>query len=431
MNFLARQAGVKYAMKQLSAFLCLYSVALAGIAAKGPDFGSWPDLSKSTVDFFPGLNFGSGAKFTGKQLMTIAGGTVFLWDVESGRELKHFQITSGYVAAVAFSPGKKQFLTVSARQMGLLILSDRVRLWDCATGLEIISIGERADDIHFSPDGKRILTVGETVGLWDSTTGRKLLEFPKFDNLVRGPASYMAVNFSRDSQRLAEIIRGGDQAKVWDALTGKELCTVSNNTGGFFTSIQLSPNGKLVLTGSYDRGRTWIPRTPRYGQSYLDPAIEGSAQTWDAKTGKLVRKFTGHTDMVRQALFTSGGQRILTASYDGSARLWETKTGKEIRRFQNLGSERVEQMAVSGNGKRLITKGRLKGDRYGASLWDVESGREILQFTNGFEYIVGFSPLDEKFMVIKDGKPLALWDGASGKIVRRYDTFATETSEKP
>jgi hypothetical protein len=37
------------------------------------------------------------------------------------------------------------------------------------------------------------------------------------------------------------------------------------------------------------------------------------------------------------------------------------------------------------------------------------------------EVIVGFSPVDETFMVIKDGKPLALWDGATGKIIRRYD----------
>ena len=84
-------------------------------------------------------------------------------------------------------------------------------------------------------------------------------------------------------------------------------------------------------------------------------------------------------------------------------------------------------MIVSRDGKRLISYWSLEGIHeprmaWGASLWDVESGREMRQWRegSGMEQIVGFSPTDQKFITVKEGRPIALWDGASGELIREY-----------
>ena len=49
-----------------------------------------------------------------------------------------------------------------------------------------------------------------------------------------------------------------------------------------------------------------------------------TARLWDVQTGEEVRRFTGHTNKVRDVAFSPDGKYILTASDDGTARLWLT-----------------------------------------------------------------------------------------------------------
>jgi hypothetical protein len=35
--------------------------------------------------------------------------------------------------------------------------------------------------------------------------------------------------------------------------------------------------------------------------------------------------------------------------------------------------------------------------------------------------IIGFSAVDETFITVEGEKPSALWDGATGKIIRQYN----------
>jgi WD40 repeat protein len=43
---------------------------------------------------------------------------------------------------------------------------------------------------------------------------------------------------------------------------------------------------------------------------------------WDAQTGSEVHRFSGHSDVVRNVVFSPDGKYILTASNDATARLW-------------------------------------------------------------------------------------------------------------
>ncbi|MDQ2692081.1 MAG: hypothetical protein M3Y68_08635, partial [Chloroflexota bacterium] len=55
------------------------------------------------------------------------------------------------------------------------------------------------------------------------------------------------------------------------------------------------------------------------------------ARLWDVKTGLEIRRFTGHTNEVRDVTFSPDGKFILTASEDSTARLWLTDLQDTIR----------------------------------------------------------------------------------------------------
>jgi uncharacterized caspase-like protein len=99
-------------------------------------------------------------------------------------------------------------------------------------------------------------------------------------------------------------------AQLWDAATGREVHRLKGHTG-WVHAVAVSPDGKLLLTGSYD----------------------GTARLWDATTGRLVRRLEGHTSAVMSVAFSPNGEFILTGGGDSTTRLWRTATGKELCRL--------------------------------------------------------------------------------------------------
>ena len=67
------------------------------------------------------------------------------------------------------------------------------------------------------------------------------------------------------------------------------------------------------------------------GKYVLTSGADGTARLWDVATGTEVRRFTGHTNMVRDVAFSPDGKYILTASHDTTARLWFTDYRNTLR----------------------------------------------------------------------------------------------------
>jgi WD40 repeat protein len=115
--------------------------------------------------------------------------------------------------------------------------------------------------------------------------------------------------------------------RVWDASTGDELKVLKGHTNSV-RSVAFSPDGKQIVSGSYDE----------------------SVRVWDASTGDELKVLKGHTNWVTSVAFSPDGKQIVSGSYDESVRVWDASTGDELKVLKghtNLGSHRshFRQMA--------------------------------------------------------------------------------------
>lgn len=165
--------------------------------------------------------------------------------------------------------------------------------------------------------------------------------------------------------------------------------------GNKINSLAVSPDGKLLVTGSRDQ----------------------TARLWDLDTGTELRVFAGHTGQIRSVAFTSDGKAVLTGGDDGMARLWDVVTGAQLLSLQDHKGG-VSSVAVSPDAKTVLT-----GDRGGtARMWDVATGKPVRSFQghDGAIETASFST-DGKFILTGAADRTArLWDVATARELRRF-----------
>ena len=321
-------------------------------------------------------------------------GTMHLWDVASGRELRQL---GGPSSSAVFSPDGRTILTTSRNRTALM--------WDVATGRELRRFGGDTREVEsavFSPDGLSILVVserdeGERTGerdmhLWDVASGRELPRYHGYtdsEGRVRADDVFPPV-FAPDGRTIL-IVRGDHTVSLQDVATGQMLRSFARH-GTYVNSAVFASDGKFILTASSDY----------------------TARLWDTSTGRELRRFEGHIGEVTSAIFSPDGRSILTVSKDGTTRLWDMVTGQELRQFGGP-TNGTYSTVFSPDGRMILT-----GDDT-ARLWDVTTGRELHRFEShtGALRSAVFSA-DSHTILTANGHTACLWDVTSGRKVRRF-----------
>jgi WD40 repeat protein len=240
----------------------------------------------------------------GKTAWTIDGaGSAQLWDPTTGKPVGEVRLQS--TRRMLYSFESKDALAFSPDGKKLLMLEElnAVRMWDAATGASLGLLKHKAfiSAFVFSPDGARVLTGNEdnTAQLWSVGTGEPL--GPPLPH--RGEVRALA--FSPDGTKVLTGSVGS--ARLWDVATGRAFGP-SVVQQGEFNAVAFSPDGKIFATvcdldpAGETRGeaRLWATAT----STPLGPPLRHRKEIRTALA------------------FSPDGKAILTGSYDETARLW-------------------------------------------------------------------------------------------------------------
>ena len=318
----------------------------ADISGIGPEHESvarlWDAVTGAELLQLDGHSGGIGTAIfspDGTTILTIDGDMGRLWDAETGGMLLEIADISG--AAASFSPDGRAFLTVAHR-------SYLVQLWDIATGEELLRLSKdahRVDSASFSPDGRTIVTVSSKDGatMWDTQTGDEIFYLPWTleDTTSAGQEPVRLITdsavFSPDGYT---ILTTGQEARVWNAITGQELLQLTGHKQQVFNAI-FNPDGTTILTTDVDTGRLW-----------------------DAETGNIRCQFEGPGGHFTEVVFSPDGRYILTEDFFG-LRLWDAVMCHELRHLPGG----VTSASFSPDGYSLLTTSTDQTAR----IWDISA----------------------------------------------------------
>ena len=219
------------------------------------------------------------------------------------KTVRIFDGGTGNLQRIMMTPGPLNVVTWSADGAWIVTGDNQAtaQLWDGATGVGIRTFTGHKNEVAaatFSPDGATVATGGwdGTIVLWDRASGavRRILSHTGW---------IYSLAYSPDGQLLASA--ADSSLRLWNPATGEVVREIFSPTpmpgADAMTGLAFSPDGTLLLTGSYqDVGRVF-----------------------KVATGEVVTTLSGHTDWVYAVGWNGAGTRALTAGWDGTIRIWD------------------------------------------------------------------------------------------------------------
>ncbi len=367
-------------------------------------------------------------------------GQIKVWDAASGKEMLAIK-GHKYPTSIVFSPDGTRILCGS--------VDGTASVRDALTGTEIMTLRgheSRVSSVAFSPDGKRIVSVGllfSNIKVFDAMNGNDLIT-------IKGPRGYAyAVVFSPDGK---SIVAGAhDEIKMWDSTSGAEQMTLPAHEG-VVRSVAFSPDGKRVVSGGEDntikvwdvaarmntltlRGHenfvTCVAFTPD-GKQIVSRSMDGTIRIWDATVNRHEQtSLAGHHDLVCSVAFNPNRDRLVSCSWDKTFKVWDIETGTEVITCSRR-AHAFYSVSFSPDGKRIVSAGT--DDT--AKIWDAETVAEILTL-RGHEDAVRcavFSPDGKLIVSGSTDRTVRLWDAQTGvekATLRGHDALVVDVAFSP
>lgn len=258
----------------------------------------------------------------------------------------------------------------------------------------------------FSPNGQMAASVGEKdfVRVWDIFSGEELA-FLLHDQ--SDSSAITSVVISDDNQYLVSGTtdsgwRDDYTARVWDLAKGTEIASMAHEVS--VRSVDISPDGKYIATGSCDR----------------------TARIWDLSTGEIVHSlFHPDTHTILTVTFSPNGAYLVTGTRQSvSIHVWEVSSGKEIARM--LHDDYVTAVDISPDGKYIAAGCDSRG--HSIYVWEIRTGKEVFHlYHDAGIYSIDFSPDGEYLLSSSQDLTVRVWDADTGEELSRLAGIGANT----
>ena len=252
-------------------------------------------------------------------------GTVKLWNIKTGEEIRTLRGHQSGIPDVSISPDGETLASASE--------DGTVKLWNMETGQEIRTLRghqSRVMSVRISLDGKTVASGSHdgTVKLWNMKTGKEIRTLPGHQSKIK------SVRISPDGETLASAGNDGI-VKLWNTKTGEEIRTLRGHQSEV-NSLSISSNGETLASASDN----------------------GIVKLWNIKTGEEIRTFGGHKSEVNSLSISPDGEALASGDDDGTVKLWNLNTGDEIATIRvHQYSSSIDNISFSPDGNTLAFAG--------------------------------------------------------------------------
>jgi WD40 repeat protein/tRNA A-37 threonylcarbamoyl transferase component Bud32 len=319
------------------------------------------------------------------------------------RRLFHCELQTvhahGMATAVFFLPDGKRLVScgesLAPRNMHFSDLPGEIKLWDVATGRQL-PLGlkgptDKVLGVALSPDGTRLAAACQDQGIriWDLASGQE-------STLERHAKERdLSVCFSPDGKRLVSLsIPEGQTSsvdcvvmRVWDLAAPRVLVTVKK-LSAHWDRLPFSPDGKLL--------------------AFMDN-VHRVARVFDVATGQQAFSWRYGDGLIPAAVFSPDGKRLATCGERG-IRFWDVASRELVATWPTASNGSC--LAYSSDGRRLVV-GSMEGV---LELWDTSTGQKAgtLHGHAGEISMVAFSPDGARLVSAGSDGTLRVWD-ATGR----------------
>ena len=353
----------------------------------------------------------------------LPNGVVEIWDTSSGENFLNLMGHTGGIDRMIWSLDGRYLITESS-------LDSSIRLWEAATGRQVLILNGLWFTLDLSPDGRFLassFSPGMSIRIWDlsplppvypnsrtifgdvkwSPNGRYLAANTYVGEAINdyhGCMSYLEglIDWSPDGTRLIGAL--WPKSAIVDAKTGEVLTELKSpppEPDGVYFTHGWSPDGKLVASSSAPGYWTviWNPntgeelaRTPTYDCHLMRPMFSPDSQLlatgcnftegdtpvriFNAHNGELLRELPSQDGWSISPVWSPDGKYLAVSYGKGIVRVWSTQNWEVVQAFTAHKKE-VWDVDWSPDGTRLVS-GDYSGNVY---VWDFATGQAVQSFS--------------------------------------------------
>jgi WD40 repeat protein/serine/threonine protein kinase len=222
--------------------------------------------------------------------------------------------------------------------------------------------------------------------------------------------------------------------KMWDLASGEAIKTLQGHTATVY-GLAISADGKRLLSSSDQTLRVWDLATgttavmlngkklpgswvlSRDGKRLVNASGDGTVRVWNLDTGEELLALKGHSLGMLTLALLPDDNRLLVGTADGPIKIWDAVTGAELGALKGH-TKPVTCLAVSSDGQRVVS-GSLDQT---VKIWDMTTGKEV-------RTVRGSRSSIRSVAVSSDGKHVAggcadsaviVWDASTGEMIQTF-----------